>query len=235
MKKAISLLLALVLCLSLCACGVDQKYEALLSNLNAGNYAGIKSELATLSPECKAEQEILAKYKDLIDLLEAEDYDGAIADIQSRIPVPEEPASIEIEITMENWNEYFEIVFVEEWDNNGFTEPKYLYLDYYFNIKEDYVDRITKSSESEVELTFAVDYVSYACEIDYPSMQYTLGEDIDLVPDEMVGTRVKRYSLEDVIDNYCKLTTGYEFSNIIMMPKEPEILSIQGSIYLIEE
>ncbi len=126
MKRIILLSLTLALCLTLCACGVDKQYKPLLENLETGNFEGIKNELSILSPDFKAEQEqmaenaealakneeILAKYDSLINLLEAEQFEEALQDVISRIPVPEGPSEEElfvtVELTPENINDYLE-------------------------------------------------------------------------------------------------------------------------------
>ena len=54
MRKVLSVFLAVVLCVLLCACGVDKKYNAILEYFDSGNYEGIKSEMMVLSPEFKA-------------------------------------------------------------------------------------------------------------------------------------------------------------------------------------
>lgn len=180
MKKAISLILTLVLCLALCSCGVDEKYSALLEHLDAGNYEGIKSELATLSPAFKAEQEQmktdaekLAKYADLIDLLETEDYEGALADVQSRIPVPEEPSYTEIEITIDNWEDYFVIDYVEKWHTNSFGEIDRLRLDVVIHIKPEYADRVADKENAKINFDISYDCILNTVEIDYAAQTYT--------------------------------------------------------------
>lgn len=119
MKQLFSLILVLVMCLTLCACGVDEKYTALLEHLDNGDFDGIKTELAILSPEFQAEQaqmaadaDMLAKYDGLIGMLEAGQYEEAIQDVIGRIPAPEGPTNEElyvtVELTPENINDYLE-------------------------------------------------------------------------------------------------------------------------------
>ena len=154
MKKTISLLLALVMCLSLCACGVDEKYAPLLENLDAGNYEGIKDALIELSPEFKADAEKLAKYQSLIDLLEAENYEDALVDVENRIPVPE--CEI-IEITMDNWDEYFEIVPDHYWEENAFGEGEALCIGFSLFLKDEYVARLPLVGNSSIACTVSFD------------------------------------------------------------------------------
>lgn len=115
MKKLLSLLLAAVLVLSLGACGKEENpYE---------------------------------KYEELFEYLEREDYDSAMAYIRERAGVPEtvppaapaseaetepaptetqppetEPQPVTVEITMDNWQDYFELREYAEFTKNGFGE-----------------------------------------------------------------------------------------------------------------
>ncbi len=155
MKKALSLLLALAMCLSLAACGVDEKYNALLENLASNNYDGIKQELSALSPDFAAEQEKLEEYADLIAALEAENWEAAVADIVSRVPVtePEEPTYTEVKITMDNWQEYFEIREYETHRYNDFGEEESSSSGYGIYLKEEYLDDL---KEQTADVSFKV-------------------------------------------------------------------------------
>ena len=118
MKKILSLLLAAALVLSLGACGkAENPYE---------------------------------EYEELFEYLEREDYDSAMAYIRERAGVPEtapqaaptatpetqppetqapetqptatEPQPVTVEITMDNWQDYFELREYVEIKKNGFGE-----------------------------------------------------------------------------------------------------------------
>ena len=170
MKKTISLLLALVMCLSLCACGVDEKYAPLLENLDAGNYEGIKDALIELSPEFKADAEKLAKYQSLIDLLEAENYEDALVDVENRIPVPE--CEI-IEITMDNWDEYFEIVPDHYWIKNAFGEGRGLTIGFSLFLKDEYASRLSKTDNSTIACTVSFDAREKTLDVNWKETTFT--------------------------------------------------------------
>ena len=115
MKKFVSLLLAALLVLSLGACGKEENpYE---------------------------------KYQELFEYMEQEDYDSAMAYIRERAGAPEtepqtapateaetqpeptetqpaetEPQPVTVEITMDNWQDYFELREYTEIKKNGFGE-----------------------------------------------------------------------------------------------------------------
>lgn len=180
MKKIISLVLVLMLCMALVACGTDEKYAALLEHLEANNYEGIKSELAALSPDFQAEQEQmaadaekLAKYEDLIDLLEAEDYESAMLNVQERIPVPVEPSCSAIAITLDNWQEYYVIEHVEKWHTNSFGETDALSFDVTVCLKPEYADRVANKEDSKTNFDISYDCICRTIDIDYSAQTYT--------------------------------------------------------------
>lgn len=112
MKKAFYILLALVLCLSLCACGTNkyEKYDTLIYFLENGDYAGAYAEITKISTENNA------------------------------TTAPKETS--EIEITLDNWQEYFEITLHADTQKNSFDEIVDFYPNYRFSLKEAYVERI---------------------------------------------------------------------------------------------
>lgn len=79
MKKALSLILALVLCLSLCACGNDTKYDALINYIESNDYDNALTELnnlfnegatTTTGPIIESKEDLLARAEkiDVYDL-----------------------------------------------------------------------------------------------------------------------------------------------------------------------
>lgn len=244
MKKILFIILVLVLCLSLCACGVDKKYTALLEHLDTGNYPEAKTELTLLSPDFQAEQEkmaadseILAKYADLIALLEAEDYESAAANVLARIPVPEEPAYTEIAITMDNWTEYFETVYKEDWIINGFDEAEGLNIYYALQVKEEYVDRLTNLMETKVDIEFSSKAVYYNCEYDFSQMTYTKTSVNPNVQGMQEGIQTDTSDLNMIVNHSPVLVSGSLIPewNVVGIPEDFQVLRIQGSICLLDE
>jgi len=106
MKKAVSLILALVMCLSLCACGTKTKT---------------------------------------------------------------------IEITDDNWQQYFEVQDLIEWQTDEFGDTSSLWVRYILCVKAEYADRIVLE-ESDV----AVEYIKYEqtvpVTIDFANKEYVFGD-----------------------------------------------------------
>ena len=117
MKQAMSLILALILCLSLCACGNQEKYK---------------------------------KYDTLIGYIEAGDEENAtkefLALLEQNKPETTEPATTTVEITMDNWQEYFEIRPYEEKQYNAFGEQTNRFTGEGLYLKEEYLSRLTTTA-----------------------------------------------------------------------------------------
>lgn len=253
MKKIISLLLALVLCLSLVACGVDKQYTALLDHLQSGNYEGIKNELAALSPDFRAEQEQmttdaekLAKYESLINLLEADDYDGALADVTARIPVPPEPACTEVEINIDNWQEYLELKPIDIWDENDFGDTDTLRCVEALYVRPEFADKIVWDKTNLI-IEFSIEHSFVECEIDFENKEWSIIETLDVTHvsldtytlDAASHTRYDEFIQNHVIGthNWASGTDKnmYEVNNHSMgIVVVQSVERIQGSIYLLD-
>lgn len=145
MKKVIFVLITLALCLSLCAC--------------------VKRE----------ELEKYKKYETLINYMEAEDYEGALADLQNRIPAPEESLYSEVELTLENWDTYFEVVKQEQWITNGFGEAENYEVYYNFKVREEYLTKIkTTGINLTVELSYTANF--HEVTVDLKTREVIIGE-----------------------------------------------------------
>ena len=96
MKRVLATVLVIILCLGLCACS-DVKQEV-YDTLKAGY-----DEVTAKYDELKSKVD---KYSTVIEALEKEDYDGAVDAVNAMRPAPK---VTEIEITMDNLWDYFEI------------------------------------------------------------------------------------------------------------------------------
>lgn len=119
MKKALSVLLVLILCLPLCACGNQDKYK---------------------------------KYDALIGYIEAGDSGNAINEVLALIGQngPEETEAPEVvtttvEITMDNWQEYFELAICADILRNAFKEIDMVGAIWKISLKEEYREQLMKA------------------------------------------------------------------------------------------
>jgi hypothetical protein len=233
MKKTISLFLALVLCLSLCACG-------------SGEIAENPYEKYT-------------KYEELFLYLESNDYDNANAYIQKFFgvseegnktepsepentetePVETEPTYKTIEITIDNWQDYFELELVVYKSKNAFGELDYFFPQMRFHLKEDWA-----SIATDMEVVFEYNCTdAYACQFTYnmDTGELIEGEKTDDYVTNPLGTisEMDERSIKDgtwlfgnskrniVIEGNMASITADMYSTV-------EILRIQGTITIAE-
>lgn len=116
MKKAILILLVLGLCLFLCACGKYAKYDDLIGYIEAGDAENAINEVLVLLEQNKPE---------------------------TTEPEITEPTIITVEITMENWQEYFEIRPLDVKVYNVFGDLEDSSVGAAFYLKEEYLSRLT--------------------------------------------------------------------------------------------
>lgn len=116
------------------------------------------------------------KYGGIIDKLEAEDYEGALEDVQAMMP---EPEIIEVRITPENFFDYYEIGFKDrsfvEKDAEGKILHLYPSIQESFVLKSEYVDRLI--DEDEVEVGYTGDLAVKKMNIDWSTGVASLGDE----------------------------------------------------------
>ena len=87
------------------------------------------------------------KYNTLIDYLEAGDYEQAIQEVeQLRQNTLESKKTINIEITLDNWQDYYEIVLVADAIGNAFGEIERANARHMIRLKEPWKYRFVESS-----------------------------------------------------------------------------------------
>ena len=157
MKKLIALLLAVIMCLSLCACGNNselekyEKYETLINYMEAEDYESALAEMIKIS-----ENTGNADTQE-----DNEQEDGEPEDTQ---PSEAEPVEHTVEITLDNWQDYLEInqYLGVSYATNSFDEVTDTYLKLYtiLELKEEYSNVEMDWSEGDC---IAVEYDSDCC------------------------------------------------------------------------
>ena len=118
MKKAIALVLVLVLCLALVACDNSEemekykKYETLINYLEEEEYQKAYTELLKLSMGGKSPTEATEK------------------------------AKTTVQITMDNWQDYFEILPYKYLQYNDFGDVTWQSIGHALYLKDEYKDRL---------------------------------------------------------------------------------------------
>lgn len=228
MKRIISAILVVILCLSLCACsGVQQEvYDAAKAGYEeaTAKYDALKSKVD--------------KYSTVIEALEKEDYDGAVEAVNAMRPAPEKRPSHEVVITMDNWAEYFELVEIPKATAFGDLDN----LAFVFRIRDQYIEQVDYDSPfkidiSHIDLYRGESYFDY----DYSTNTYTLTgwkyrSDSDLRNTRSFeNTTFKSENEVDYSDfsvfHPCMLYSGGVFNDVVQV-YEVTIDNIKGSIYL---
>ena len=207
MKKILAVMLAAIMLFSLAACGNSSKLEK------------------------------YKKYEALINYMEAGDYESALAEM---IRISENGGSVDnagdesgektakaVEISIDNWQEYFEIVEREETKKNEFEEIEDMYKDVYLVLKDEY-EMVGYDTSIAIEYNY-IDEWRYV-EIDKENGVLTIGE---LVPDkeneEMNGLTMK------ISGSKTSLINGRSWSEGMQaVPTNFEIVRIQGTLYIAE-
>lgn len=246
MKKAISLLLTLVLCLSLCACAKPtesdpkvekyEKYESLIEKIEAGDYAGAYIDFIGRFPPQEGSDSTEPSTPGLI-------INGVIGEIGV---VGGETASYKtVEITMDNWQEYFEVVPSEKWETNGFGEATSLIFRQSLRLKDGYKDKIvsgpttTNYGFSQIAVEFGYNVTHYSVSVDWTNQTYVQGA----VHNENAysggaKTVIRTLSFNPVQTSWEFLRdeiATYSYDPAMAIWDSIEVLRIQGTLYLKDE
>ncbi len=233
MKKTLTLLLALSLCLSLCACGGEPK--------------------AAENP-----YEKYAKYAELFDYLEANDWDNANAYLRNHFGMPEEspteltepvvtepvvteppvtePIYETVEITMDNWQEYFELRVYDAFEANGFGEFERATTYFSLVSKDEFIVDYSTIENSSVTFEYTYTAEDKTASVDFENRTVIYGNTTgSRAMDPQVETmgNVGQYIGEDTGSRYGKyLTCNFLLSlegNHAIEIVDFEILRIAGT------
>jgi hypothetical protein len=103
-----------------------------------------------------------------------------------------EPQYTTIELTVDNWDTYFEEVTIPRFSKNAFGEVDDFDLEYYLQLKEEYYPLLNRVGTSIV-IEIAYNYGERVCSVDFENQTYELGERI---------TTVSTTAIEDWFDDY---------------------------------
>lgn len=143
-----------------------------------------------------------------------------------------------IEITTENWDEYFEIVDEGKFGENAFGEVESFNYYQYLALKEEYIDKFSSSlSELAMELDFT--YGQKGCQVDLENKKYTLTDsyEVDTYDHESSIYTFHYSSYENGVYYRTTLMSSYfnkEESYLGGFKTDMEVLRTQGTIYLLK-
>ena len=138
-----------------------------------------------------------------------------------------------IEITLDNWQDYFEVVEVPVWEENAFREIDSFNLRYEFRLKEEYYPRLNAEA-SNIVMEISYSYGAKPCKVDFENFTYELGERLRTatatnITDEFYDDNGKFYANPFGITSYDPVTQEVRYYDDV------EMLRIQGTLYLIAE
>ncbi len=234
MKRIIAAVLILIMCLALCACsGVKQEvYDAAMSS-----YEAAKAGYEEATAKYDALKSKVEKYSTVIEALEKEDYDGAVEAVNAMRPVPEKRPSHEVVITMDNWEEYFELVEIPKATAFGELER----LSYVFKLRDQYIELVDYDTPFKIDISH-IDTYKGESNFDYDHSTNTLTltgwrfrSNNDLKNTFSVSNLTLKQENEVDSNDYsayhfCEIYSGNVFDGIQIY--EVNIDNIKGSIYL---
>ena len=159
MKKLLSLLLAAALVLSLGACGKEanpyEKYEELFEYLEREDYDSAMAYIRELAGESETEPQT-----------------ASATEAETEPETTEtEPQPVTVEITMDNWQEYFELKEYVEIKKNGFGEFEKVSV-YYALVNKDGMSPECNLSDVTMEFSYTKKYVSMSVDLENGTITY---------------------------------------------------------------
>lgn len=237
MKKITALALVLVLLLALCACGETAAPES---------ENEVPAEVQELQEVLEVPEQY-RKYEDLVNALEAGDYDAALALIDAMAPAPELPPITEVQITTDNFLDYFSFVEFpeqgrrEKTDDDGNTA---LIMRSGYYLKDGYTIAAEKAGECSVHVGLKYEILMFSngkgikTDLENVSYEVTGMEDSVFEGDKLFEGRYINY-LPDTEPYYyvyvadTRLAEKTGFSSLI--PEEKiELVSASGTLFLYE-
>lgn len=220
MKKLLALLLAAVMCLSLAAC-------------DGGNDTNSDNEpQANQSMQQEAENNETAENNDAEAPIFQENSEQQTSENNT-------PNIVEIELTVENFDTYFELVEVAIFSENEFGETDEMELYQYYLVREEY----NVSDMSDFAVEYSCVWGRKNCEVDFTNLTYTLSDFNDTTPPANVMTD-RFYDIEVngqerfgfSIDGSGKsVRKSYGTTGEVGYSVDFEILRVKGTLFLIEE
>lgn len=241
MKRILSLLILALFCFGLCACAEAktaetnkyQKYDALIGAIESENYLSAIAELGKLFPT----QQTIPVYPSAT----IPTYNVIVGIDPNQ---PDEPKPVGIEITMDNWQEYLEIVPREHWGTNAFGDIESVSIGYDLKIKEAYADRLITNfvygAETKIDAEFSYDAEYYYCDIDFVNKTVTKNALDPFYTEQLGGANsvirsFQGYNLDEgeYISSYYIWRDNKDIiSESVPFYNDLKITRIQGTLYL---
>ena len=203
MKKILALLLAAVMCLSLAACGGSDE--------NAEKIAEYEKRIAEL-------EALLAERDAQISSLLGETEETDTGDENT------DPEYETVELTLENWKEYFEIVDRLEIARNYFGEIWRIQVSYYFQLKPQYSERCLGTEEFAVKVEYMTAYMEGTVNVEAET--YEITQDFSALRSV--------YSNATVLNSFRSIHSSVfdDKTHFMHFPYDFEVPNIKGVLYI---
>ena len=166
-------------------------------------------------------------------------------DFVSERPQDEQRDSSEIAITLDNWNQYFEVKESPVWEEDAFGEAEVFRARYCLFLKDEYRGKVDETKEASVAFAFEYDWILADIDLNYDTREYSYtgkvheysqGQErttfvVDtwmLMGEEDCGTICSCAEGYFTDDNDVKIPNCYKFTNV-------EVTKVEGSIFLFDE
>ena len=221
-----------MLVFTLCACGSASPVP-----VPGGNGTGTEVVEVEKIPE---------KYAGLIASIEAGDYDGAVAIIDSMRPAPVIPDIVEVAVTTENFFDYFEY---KEYVDESLTmrdeagNITNLFVIYSYVLKDGYTLAAVKAADCAVAADITYEYITYGYpeNVDFVNRTFTKAEDGTEISESLDitlqgklvdhGTVIEGLGAEEQV--YEITLPAFMFSNFAVQElRSVELVSAGGTLYL---
>ena len=145
-----------------------------------------------------------------------------------------------VEITIDNWADYFEIISIDDWKLNGFGESEGYNKYYSLKLREEFHSRINVESISlTVEMLFTHSYNHV--DVNFDEMKYTIGD----VSENQIKECSEVWEITRLQDDFCTSNAiradidvyeiGDRIDCYISVISNLTVGRIQGTIELIAE
>lgn len=149
------------------------------------------------------------------------------SDRGNNISTSENSNIISVEITTENWNDYFEIVQEEEFLKNSFGDVEGLNFVTYLKLKNQYEIEVGREYNSNLAIELKFVEVQYIVNIDDVNLTYEI---LDVNGSPLEKTEIFTKS---IIENKVSIIgEGRHTEGCVSREENIEILRISGTIYI---
>lgn len=226
MKKILVMLLVIGMCFSLIACGDNsevekyKKYETLIAYMEAEDYESALAEVVEMSNGSV----YIDNTSDVEETTDMEETTNTESVTEEEELGEEEPEVEAIEITLDNWQEYFEIVERDKVIKNAFDEITDVVRVWDIVIKDGF-----EMVEYDIAVEYSFIYEMRYYEIDKEDGTLTIGEYSG--EGKFSDTMNKKIS-SSVESNL--IFTSSAGNKILYFPTDLQIVRIQGTLNIVK-